>query len=138
MVQWLSLLHNFIQQSLSRFCASSNPTHGVSENAMVRICNNAQPASNIPGIFAECSLNVAMFQTSREHLGNIFKENIFYQILNGKVIFVLKINDLTKINVDLLANSSNQKAMFHEYSKNIPRISVSKIFQGYPRNIVRL
>ena len=36
-----------------------------------------QPAHNIPGIFAECSLRVAMFRTSREHLGNISKEKIF-------------------------------------------------------------
>ena len=79
-----------------------------------------------------------MFRTSREYLENVFKENIFYQILGGKVVFVLKMYDLTKTNVDLLANSSNHKAMFPEYSKNIPRISVSKIFQGYLRNIVRL
>ena len=46
--------------------------------------------------------------------------------------------DLTIKNVDLLANSSNYKAMFPEYSKNIPQISVSKIFQVYPRNIVML
>ena len=38
----------------------------------------------------------------------------------------------TITNVDLLANSSNHKAMFPEYLKNTPRISVSKIFQGYP------
>ena len=41
-------------------------------------------------------------------------------------------------NVDILENSSNHKAIFPEYLKKIPRISVSKIFQGYPRNIVRL
>ena len=41
-------------------------------------------------------------------------------------------HDLTITNVDLLANSSNHRAIFPEYSKNIPRISVSKIFQGYP------
>ena len=41
-------------------------------------------------------------------------------------------------NVDLLVNSSNHKSMFPEYSKNIPRISVSKIFQACPRNILRL
>ena len=44
--------------------------------------------------------------------------------------------DLTKANVDLLSNSRNHKAMFPEYSKNIPQISVSKIFHGYPRNNV--
>ena len=36
-----------------------------------------RPARNIPGIFVECSLSVAMFGTSREHLGNILKEKIF-------------------------------------------------------------
>ena len=41
-------------------------------------------------------------------------------------------------NVELLAISSNHKAMFPEYSKNISRISVSKIFQRYPQNIARL
>ena len=46
--------------------------------------------------------------------------------------------DLTKANVDLSANSSNHKAMFPEYSKNIPQIYVSKVFQGYPWNIARL
>ena len=39
-------------------------------------------------------------------------------------------------NVDLLANSSNHEAMFPEYSRNIPRMSVSKIFHGYPQNIL--
>ena len=37
----------------------------------------SQPGRNIPGKFAECSLNVAMFRTSREHLENILTENIF-------------------------------------------------------------
>ena len=46
--------------------------------------------------------------------------------------------DLTLTNADLLSNSSNYKVMFLEYSKNIQSISVSKIFQGYPPNIVRL
>ena len=46
--------------------------------------------------------------------------------------------DLTKTNVDLLINSSNHKAMFPEYPKNIPQIFISKTFQGYPRNITRL
>ena len=41
-------------------------------------------------------------------------------------------------NVYLLANSSNHKAVFLEYLKNIQRISVSKIFQGYSQNIVSL
>ena len=51
---------------------------------------------------------------------------------------MLKEYDLTTTNVHLLAEFSNHKAMFPEYSRNIPRISVSKIFQGYPRNIARL
>ena len=38
---------------------------------------NFQPAHNIPGVFAECSLSVSMFETTREDLGNIFKEKIF-------------------------------------------------------------
>ena len=36
-----------------------------------------RPEHNIPGIFAECSLGVAMFGTSREHLGNILMEKLF-------------------------------------------------------------
>ena len=75
-----------------------------------------------------------MLRTSREHLENIFKENTFKKILDGKVVFVLKMYDLTKTNIDLLANSSNHRAMFPEYSKNIPRKNIS----GIPRNIVRL
>ena len=98
----------------------------------------SQPAHNVPGIFAECSLSVAMFRASKEHLRNILKKNIFKKILNGKIAFVLKVYDLTMSNVDILVNSSNHKAMFPEYSKNIPRISVSKIFQGYSRNIAKL
>ena len=35
-----------------------------------------------------------------------------------------------------MANSSNHEVMFPEYSTNIPQMSVLKIFQGYPRNIV--
>ena len=41
-------------------------------------------------------------------------------------------------NVDPLVNFSNHKVMFPEYSKNIPQISVSEIFQGDPGNITRL
>ena len=55
-----------------------------------------------------------------------------------KLLFVFKMYDLKITNVDCLANSRNHKAMFPEYLKNIAQISVSKIFQGYPRNIVRL
>ena len=60
------------------------------------------------------------------------KKNIFKNILDGKVVFMLKVYDFTKTNVDLFADSSNHEAMFPEYStklstnfyfKNIPRIS---------------
>ena len=90
----------------------------------------SQPAHNIPGKLNECSLSAVMFRASREHLGNILKENIFKKSSMEKLLFVLKVYDLTITNVDLLANSSNYKVMFPEYSKNIPRISVSKTFQG--------
>ena len=52
--------------------------------------------------------------------------------MDGKVVSVLKVHDLTITNVDPFANFSNHKAMFLEYYKNIPRISISNIFQGYP------
>ena len=51
---------------------------------------------------------------------------------------MLKMYDLTITNVDLSANFSNHKAMIPEYLSNIPLISISKIFQGYPRNIAML
>ena len=79
-----------------------------------------------------------MFGTSSEHLGNILKEKIFLKVLDGKVVFVLKVYDLIIANADLLANSSNHEVMFPEHSRNIPRMPFSKIFQGYPRNIVKL
>ena len=79
---------------------------------------------NVPGIQ----------ETFREML----KENVLKRILYEKVVFVLKAYDLTITNVDPLGNYSNHKAMFPEYSKNIPRTSVSKIFQGYPQKIVKL
>ena len=88
--------------------------------------DGTQYSGNIP----ECSFSVALFGTSREHLGNILKEKIFKKIHDEKVVFVLKVYHLIITNVDLLVNSSNQ------YSRNIPRIFVSKIFQEYPQNIV--
>ena len=51
-------------------------------------------------------------------------------------LFLLKEYDLIIANVDLLANFINHKIMFAEYSRNIPRMSVSKMFQGYRKNIV--
>ena len=66
-----------------------------------------------------CSLSVAIFGTSREHLGNILKEKIFSKLLDGKVVFVLKVYDLIVTNGDLLAYYSNHEVMFPEYSRNI-------------------
>ena len=40
---------------------------------------------------------------------------------------MLKMYDLIITNVHLLANSSNHKVIFPEYSRNIPRMSASKI-----------
>ena len=51
---------------------------------------------------------------------------------------MLKVYDLIITNADLLANSNNYKAMFPEYSRKMPQMSVSKMFQGYLRNIVKL
>ena len=44
-----------------------------------------------------------MFGTSSEHLENILKEKIFQKVLDGKVVFVLKVFGLIIINVDFLA-----------------------------------
>ena len=68
----------------------------------------------------------------------MLKQNIFEKLLDGKVVFKLKVYYVKIINVDHLANSNNHKAMVPEYSKNIPRISISKLFQGFLRNIVIL
>ena len=73
-------------------------------------------------------------ETFRDH----FKGKDFLKFLDGKIAFVLKVYDLMITNVDLLANSSNHEVMFPEYSRNIPRMFISKIFQGYPWNIVKL
>ena len=102
------------------------------------LTTTTQQARNISGIFAECFLNVVMFWTSREHLREHFQGKYFLTNSRRKSCLCVKMYDLTKTNVDLLANSSNHKTMFPEYLKNIPRISVSKIFQGYPQNFVRL
>ena len=79
----------------------------------------------------QCSL---IHGTFREH----FKGKGFLKVLHERVVFVLEVYDLVITNVDLFANSSNHKVMFPEYSRNIPRMSVSKSFQGYTRNILRL
>ena len=70
--------------------------------------------------------NVPFIQTTfREHV----KGNFFQKILDEKVVFALKVHDMTITNVDLLANSSNHKAIFPEYSKNIPHVC----FKNIPR-----
>ena len=46
--------------------------------------------------------------------------------------FALKVYDLNITKDDRLANFSNHEEMFPEYSRNIPQLSVLKIFQGYP------
>ena len=80
------------------------------------------------------AISVAMFGTSREHWRNILKERNFLKVLYGKKKFVLKVYDLIITNVDLLGNSSNQKIMFPEYSRNIPQMPASqKYFKDFPR-----
>ena len=79
-----------------------------------------------------------MFWTSREHLGNILKENNFLKVLDGKIVFALKVYELIITNVDLLPNSSNYEVMLPEYSRNIPWMSILEIFQGYFWNIEKL
>ena len=96
--------------------------------------NLTQSDRNFPGIFIECSLSVAIFRTSREHLGKVLKEKFF-----KNVVFVLKVYNLIITNADLWKNYSNHEVMPAEYSRDIPRMwSVSKLFQVYPRNIVKL
>ena len=90
----------------------------------------AQPAHNIPEIFPQ-HYHVRDIQGTF-NLGNILKENTFLKVLDEKVAFMLKVFHLIITSVDLSANSSNHEVMFPEYSKNIPRLSVSNIFQGYP------
>ena len=126
------LLHRFFPKNFEKVSK-----HFLYRNTSWQI-EATQPARSILGIFVVYSLSVAMFRTSREHLANILKEKIFLKVLNGKVVFVLKVYDLIIKNINILANSSNHEVMFPKYSRNIPRMSVSKIFQGYPRNIVKL
>ena len=91
----------------------------------------SQPTCNIPEILAECSLSVAMFRTFRKHLEKILEGKIFQKVIDEKVVFVLKVCDLIITNIDVLANSSNHEVMFPKYSRIIPRMPISKIFQVY-------
>ena len=71
--------------------------------------------------------------------GKLYRKRFFKKFsMNGKAIFVLKVYDLIMANIDLSTNCSNHEIMFPEYSMNIPRMSVSKLFQEYPRNIIKL
>ena len=83
-------------------------------------------------VFREYSLSVpptlqcsGIQGTFREY----FKESFFKKkFFDEKFVFVLKVHDLKKTNVDLLPNSSNDKAMLPDNStkicfKNILRIS---------------
>ena len=101
------------------------------------ITKNTQPARNIPGIFSvfpRC-FNIRDFQGT---FGKHFKGKDFFKSFRWKIVLVLKVYDLIITNIDLLANSSDHEVTFPEYSRNIPRMSDSKILQGYSRNIVKL
>ena len=93
---------------------------------------DAQYSGNIRWVFPQCCNTPGIQGTFQEYVkGKYYLTNSVW-----KVVFMLKGYDLTIANVDLLANSSNHKAMLPEYSKNIQRIFISKMFQWYPRNIV--
>ena len=99
-------------------------------------CINKLPSRH--AVLQECLLSVLSALQCSGHSGNILKKKNFEKVLDGKVVFVLKVYDLIIANVDLLANSSNHKVMFPEYSRNLPQMSVSKSFQGYFQNTLRL
>ena len=82
--------------------------------------NPTQPVHTILGIFTVCSLCTAVFGTFKEHSRNTLKEMIFITVLNGKVVFVLKVYDMIITNLDLLENSSNNEVTFPEYLRDIP------------------
>ena len=87
-----------------------------------------QYSGNIHCVFPQLCNVPGIEGTIREHV----QAKYLKKILDGKVVFVFKVYDLMITNVDFLANSSNHKAVFPEYSKNIPLISILNIFQGYP------
>ena len=98
-------------------------------------------SKNIPA-GTQCSWNICWAFPQRCNVRGIqgafrehFKGKYFFE---GKVVPPLKVYDLIITNVDLLGNSSNHKVMFPENSRNISRMSVSKSFQRYSRNILRL
>ena len=73
-------------------------------------------------------------ETFKEH----FKGMDFLKSSQWKSCFCVKTVWFYDNKFDDLTNSSNHKVIFPVYSRNIPRVSVSKIFRGYPRNIVEL
>ena len=70
--------------------------------------------------------------TFREH----FEGKYSLKISQWKSYFCVKNVWFIMTNVDLLPNSSNNKVVFPEDSRNISRMSVSKIFHGFPRSKV--
>ena len=108
--------------------------------AFVRVVGN-QRCHRRQVIFQEYSLSVPSALQCSWNPGNIYRtfdrERFFKKFFDGKVLFILKVYHLIITNVDLLENSINHKIMLPEYWRNIPRIAVSKIFQGYLWNIVR-
>ena len=60
-------------------------------NVWKRYYYYSQPLRNILGIFAKCSLSVAMFETFREQLGEILKEKIVEKNYRWKSCFWVKI-----------------------------------------------
>ena len=120
--------------SLLRHLCQHKVLHGLVFSLIKVFPAGTQYSRNIRCVFPQ-RCNVRDIQGKfREH----FKGKDFFKVLDGKVVFVLKVYDLIIANVDLLANSSNHEVMFPEYSRNIPRIPFLITFQGYSRNIVKL
>ena len=99
-------------------------------------CINKLPSRH--AVLQEYSLSAPSALQCSGHSGNILKKKNFEKVLDGKVVFVLKVYDLIISNIDILANPSNHEVLYPEYSTNITRMSVSKVFQEYPQNIVKL
>ena len=101
-----------------------------------------QYSENIRWMFPKCCHVPGIQGTFREHFrGKYFLKNSQWKnCFCVKIAFVVKVYDSTMTNVDLLVNSSNHKAMFSEYSKNIFMKSKSSknCFVSYPVKILRL
>ena len=132
-------MHSFVAYTFLIIISIYKRKNSWKSSNLVWLANSSlsQPACNIRAIFAECSGRVTVFGTSREHLGNILRKNFLLKVLDGEVVFMLKVYDLIITNVDLLANFSNHELMFPEYLRNIPRMYVSGILYSYVENIFR-